>query len=158
MDNITENMTDNNITTPPPPQAIDASAVDGSYEGVNWLSRFVWTLAGFNLGFLLPSLFAFLVMPAILPDYAPRRAEGGNDSEPLAAQTEIAYVVVTSEATITPTPSPTYTPTEIPPTEVAWQDVTTDAPTEMPTNTPLPSRNAHPAYSDATSRPPYPMN
>lgn len=110
-----------------------------------WLSRTVWVVAGFNMGFIVPLVVAFALLPLIAPDYAPKQAE---DSPPPVQIQEIAYVIVSQTPSHTPLPSPTI-PTQTPlptetvsevaqsaPASASPQPMATDAP---PTQTPRPT-------------------
>jgi tetratricopeptide (TPR) repeat protein len=121
----------------------------GSYadEGGSWLRRVVWMVAGFNLGFVALMGIAFVLLPAILPDFAPRR-HADVSAAPATSETSVAVVII--EPTLTPTPlPPTATPlppTETPiPTQVAQlaaeevSDVVLPSPTQPPSATPIPS-------------------
>ncbi len=110
-----------------------------------WLRRFVWLVGGFNIGFVVPGVLVFLLLPLLAPGLAPRRAS----SAVVATDTEVAYVVVTQVPSLTPTPTPlppsptpSPTPTDTPatPTESAPAETATLAPspTPLPSATPIP--------------------
>ncbi|HLA45609.1 MAG TPA: C39 family peptidase, partial [Aggregatilineales bacterium] len=108
-----------------------------------WMMRFVWLVAGFNVGFILPTVLAFLVLPALLPDFAPRRVDNAINATLQPAE-EVAFVVVTSFPSETPLPTstPTQVPTVIPPTEIppAQSPVEIAAqPSIAPSSTPFPT-------------------
>lgn len=113
-----------------------------------WLMRFVWVVLGFNIGFVLPTALAFIVLPLVAPDLAPRRSANANEvasgSTPLPE-----FVIVTGIPTETPLPTATQTPEPtLPPTEPATLEVTEEVevaellpsatPTLLPTWTPVP--------------------
>jgi hypothetical protein len=115
--------------------------------------RLAWLIMGFNVGFILPLLFVFLLLPNVLTDFAVRRAEPERSGR-IAAAT--AYIVITQTAS--PTLPPTFTlqpPTATPTFTVTPDyDVTVSAqtraalappslepyqpPTQTPTETPIP--------------------
>lgn len=116
-----------------------------------WLRRFVWLVAGFNVGFILPTVVAFVLLPLLAPNFAPRRPE---DEAPITAlATQVAYVVVTAIPSSTPLPSPT--PSEVPATPTEIPNTSAASPLEVAKgkNTPVPTATLFPT---ATPIPPTP--
>ena len=117
----------------------------------SWLTRFAWIVAGFNLGFIVPAVIVFFVLPVLLPDFGFRRGSD-NDSREIGVQPEqeVSYVVVTSVPSNTPSPTATLRPTEPPPTVSSASEaqiadtVPTEAVAVQPTATEFPTATSIP--------------
>ncbi|MCQ3928924.1 MAG: hypothetical protein DPW16_00570 [Chloroflexi bacterium] len=82
-------------------------------EGSNWSGRLAWLIFGFNIGFVVPILLIFIVLPVVLPEFHFRRAES------ISPKRVVAYQVITH------TPAPTLTPTNtLPPSLTPTPSVT----------------------------------
>lgn len=146
-------------------QTIDQNGWDAD-EGGNWTGRLAWLILGVNLGFVVPIMLLFLVLPIVLPDIEFRRAESTeneNEDQPVVYQ----IITLTPAPTLTPTntllPTNTPTPSNTPTlnsgatldailqsqTQVAF-DLTAVAPTSTPTTPP----SATPIPSTPTPLPP----
>lgn len=77
----------------------------------NWSGRLAWLIVGFNIGFILPILLIFILLPVVLPEFQFRRAESiDSNSQPQS----VAYQIITNIPTLTLTPSHTVPPSPTP--------------------------------------------
>lgn len=107
------------------------------YEENSWLKRFVWMVVGFNVGFIIPTVVLFIVLPAVFPEI---RLHENTRKE------EARVIVVTSTPSATPIPSTTPLPTDVPPTvevteapEIVAAPPTLEPTEILPTATPWPT-------------------
>ncbi|MFP4321565.1 MAG: C39 family peptidase [Anaerolineales bacterium] len=123
-------------------QTIDSHGPIAAPEGNPWLMRFVWLVGGFNIGFVVPGVVLFLLLPALMPGLAPRRT-----AEAVAeTRTQLAYVVVTNIPSPTPTLLPASpTPTALPPSPSPTPEATAQPTLEVAATDVLPSETALPS-------------
>lgn len=105
------------------------------------LKRLAWLILGFNMGFIVPTVFIFVLLPNV--------SLGGGDSASADSPTQVAFIILPFEASPTPTviASPTLTPSPevtiiVPTAEVAQAEISPTAevsPTLPPTATHIPA-------------------